>query len=173
MWSLPTVTVNKPIINKPNNECGNCTACCHVFQIEEIAKPERTPCQYLFPKGSGKCGCSIHDNYEIDGGKTNLNSRVSYPQDCKSFRCIWLDGHLQDGKLSYRPDKLGLVLMVMENVPFSGMIGVFRVNQYAPLSAKATKLLKAMEEKHLFFYETKVIGPEHLVKKWVKQWTKS
>lgn len=67
-------------------DCGSCTACCHSLVIEELAKP-------AFSKCAHDCGggCGVYE---------------SRPQSCRDFRCLWLDGHLEEND---RPDKLGVI----------------------------------------------------------------
>ncbi|MEO0514125.1 MAG: hypothetical protein AAF086_02370 [Planctomycetota bacterium] len=54
--------------------------------IEELAKPAFSTCAH-------DCG----------GG---CDSYATRPQSCRDFRCLWLDGHLEE---SDRPDKLGVI----------------------------------------------------------------
>jgi len=69
-------------------ECGGCTACCTVMQVDALVKPRHTPCPHL----SGN-GCGIYR---------------SRPAECQTFTCFWLiDGSLPD---SVRPDRCGLMV---------------------------------------------------------------
>lgn len=51
--------------------CGDCTLCCKVMAIEEIAKPAGQWCRHCKP---GR-GCVVHD---------------SRPGECRAFNCLWL-----------------------------------------------------------------------------------
>lgn len=68
--------------------CGSCTACCHSLVIEELDKPAFRDCP-------NQCGTS--------GGCGAYHDR---PTSCRDFRCLWLDGHLDEND---RPDKLGAI----------------------------------------------------------------
>jgi hypothetical protein len=54
--------------------CGECSACCRLPEIQEINKPPATPCQHLCAKGYG---CKIYENR---------------PQMCADYKCCWLMG---------------------------------------------------------------------------------
>ena len=69
--------------------CGECSMCCTVLRVDELEKLGGVPCAKLGPEGKG---CSIHD---------------VRPQICRSYRCLWLQGRLEDGD---RPDRLGAVI---------------------------------------------------------------
>ncbi|MEM1027485.1 MAG: hypothetical protein AAGJ38_05325 [Planctomycetota bacterium] len=66
--------------------CGSCTACCHSLVIEELGKPAFSACAH-----ECEAGC---------------NAYASRPASCRDFRCLWLDGHLDEKD---RPDKLGVI----------------------------------------------------------------
>lgn len=69
--------------------CGECSLCCVVLRVDELAKLGGTPCPELGPPGSG---CSIH---------------ASRPGICRRYRCLWLRGWFEDDD---RPDRLGALL---------------------------------------------------------------
>src|SRR4051794_40484263 len=86
----------------PMNPCGDCTACCHVLAIAELGKPVWQNCLFqnssidkTFPKEKQLCiGCSIYN---------------TKPQECSDYWCFFSGGMF--GKdISYRPDKLGLII---------------------------------------------------------------
>jgi hypothetical protein len=54
-----------------SRNCGDCTLCCKVMAIEEIAKPAGQWCAHCKP---GR-GCGIYD---------------SRPAECRAFNCLWL-----------------------------------------------------------------------------------
>jgi len=72
----------------PNRQCGECSLCCTVLRVDEIAKLGGTRCQHV---RSG-AGCGIH---------------ARRPGICRAYECMWLRGKLRDAD---RPDRLGAVL---------------------------------------------------------------
>lgn len=66
--------------------CGECTACCHIVAAQQLNKPTGVACPHVC-----EAGCAIYE------------TRF---EECRSFRCIWLNGHFLD---SDRPDQLGVV----------------------------------------------------------------
>jgi hypothetical protein len=72
--------------------CGPCTACCTVFRILELAKPEKEHCAFC---GNGGC-----QNYE------------HRPKECADYYCLWNDPKAVELGLPdwTRPDRTGLVL---------------------------------------------------------------
>lgn len=75
-----------PLVSS-TRECGDCKACCTAKNVLSLVKPAGTPCVYLC-----EVGCSIH---------------ADRPSDCKSYKCLWLKGHLDKDQ---RPDKVGYIL---------------------------------------------------------------
>jgi hypothetical protein len=51
--------------------CGDCTLCCKVMAIEEIAKPDGQWCRHCEP---GR-GCLVYE---------------TRPAECRGFNCLWL-----------------------------------------------------------------------------------
>ena len=75
-------------------QCGECTLCCKVMAIEELAKPASTWCQHCKP---GR-GCLIY---------------ADRPAECRSFSCLWLvNGHLDQ---QWKPSKSKLVLTTSDD----------------------------------------------------------
>ena len=72
--------------------CGNCTACCHIAEVNEgiITKPACTACPFL------DHGCKLFDQPER-------------PQVCRDFQCSWLRGY---GNSEDRPDKSGVMVSI-------------------------------------------------------------
>jgi hypothetical protein len=78
----------------PGRECGDCTLCCKVMAIEQLAKPASSWCPHCKP---GR-GCQIYANR---------------PDECRSFNCLWLvNDHLDE---RWRPSKSKLVLTTSED----------------------------------------------------------
>jgi hypothetical protein len=67
--------------------CGDCTACCTIFAIAELNKPQHVTCKHL-------CGtrCEIYE---------------ARPRECAEYFCGWRQG-LVTG-VDRRPDKWGVV----------------------------------------------------------------
>jgi hypothetical protein len=74
--------------------CGDCTLCCKVMAIEELAKPAGKWCRHCKP---GR-GCQIYD---------------SRPGECRDFNCLWLID--QRFGAHWRPNKSKLVLTTSED----------------------------------------------------------
>jgi hypothetical protein len=65
--------------------CGTCSLCCTILRVDELAKPAGRDCLHQ----RGENGCGIH---------------ASRPSICRAYRCLWLQGGLEDDE---RPDRLG------------------------------------------------------------------
>jgi hypothetical protein len=78
----------------PKRNCGDCTLCCKVMAIEELQKPVGSWCPHCQP---GR-GCLIYDNR---------------PDECRSFRCLWLVNDLLDRR--WQPSKSRFVLTTSED----------------------------------------------------------
>jgi hypothetical protein len=69
--------------------CGDCTLCCKVMAIEQLAKPAGSWCPQCKP---GR-GCRIYD---------------ARPAECRTYNCLWLiDDRLEP---HWKPNKSKLVL---------------------------------------------------------------
>ena len=74
--------------------CGDCTLCCKVMAVEELAKPASSWCRHCKPER----GCLIYP---------------TRPAECRSFSCLWL---LNDGlDEPWKPNKSKLVLTTSED----------------------------------------------------------
>ena len=74
---------------EPERSCGECTLCCTVLRVDALRKLGGVACTHLV---SDTGGCGIYSDR---------------PRICRSYRCLWLQGGLDEGD---RPDKLGAVL---------------------------------------------------------------
>jgi hypothetical protein len=74
--------------------CGDCTLCCKVMAIEELAKPASSWCRHCKP---GR-GCLIYANR---------------PAECQSFSCLWLIDE-RFGQ-HWKPNKSKLVLTTSQD----------------------------------------------------------
>lgn len=74
--------------------CGDCTLCCKVMAIEELAKPVGSWCKHCKP---GR-GCLIYDDR---------------PAECRTFSCLWLVNDQLDQR--WKPNKSRFVLTTSED----------------------------------------------------------
>jgi hypothetical protein len=74
--------------------CGDCTLCCKVMAIEELAKPVNIWCPHCKP---GR-GCLTY---------------ASRPAECQTFNCLWLVNDQLEGH--WKPSKSRLVLTTSED----------------------------------------------------------
>ncbi len=72
--------------------CAECSLCCTVLRVDELGKLGGTRCVH---QREGPAGCGIHPER---------------PGICRAYRCLWLQGGLDEGD---RPDRLGAVLDVL------------------------------------------------------------
>lgn len=75
-----------------SRRCGTCSACCITPKIDELDKPENTPCSHLRP-GNVRGTCGIYGQR---------------PEQCRKFLCAWLMEPRMPEEM--RPDKSGFVL---------------------------------------------------------------
>jgi hypothetical protein len=75
-------------------QCGDCTLCCKVMAIEELAKPAGVWCSHCKPGH----GCLIY---------------AGRPAECQNFSCLWLADDRLDER--WRPNKSRLVLTTSED----------------------------------------------------------
>jgi hypothetical protein len=75
-------------------QCGDCTLCCKVMAIDELAKPSGSWCRHCKP---GR-GCLVHEQR---------------PAECRSFNCLWLT----DDRFGphWKPNRSKLVLTASED----------------------------------------------------------
>lgn len=88
-------------------QCGDCTACCWVLGIKELAKAPRKFCKHQ------GVGCGIHP---------------TKPPSCQEFRCLWLDGNIIEEEL--RPDRLGAMFCLRLHPsihPTQEIVSVFEI----------------------------------------------
>ncbi|WP_159010659.1 hypothetical protein [Bradyrhizobium sp. S69] len=77
-----------------NKTCGECTLCCKVMAIEQLAKPVGAWCPHCRP---GR-GCQIYPER---------------PAECRTFSCLWLVNDLLDQR--WKPSKSRFVLTTSED----------------------------------------------------------
>lgn len=74
--------------------CGDCTLCCKIMAIEELAKPMGSWCEHCRP---GR-GCLIY---------------ADRPTECQAFGCLWLVNDLLGPR--WKPSKSRFVLTTSED----------------------------------------------------------
>jgi hypothetical protein len=75
-------------------ECGSCTLCCKVLAVSALEKPAGTWCRHCRP---GK-GCGIYEER---------------PQECRTFRCLWLaDPNFPE---EFKPERSKIVFVLEAN----------------------------------------------------------
>lgn len=88
----------------PGRECGECTVCCLVPNIDkpEIQKPSGVACRHLC-----EAGCSVHE---------------TRPPVCRSYFCGWRRLDILDE--SWRPDRSGVMIdyEILDNVTGLGLL---------------------------------------------------
>jgi hypothetical protein len=84
------------MVDRPSaaRTCGECTLCCKVMAIEELAKPVSSWCPHCKPG----CGCLIH---------------ADRPAECRAFSCLWLVNEQLDER--WKPSRSKLVLTTSED----------------------------------------------------------
>src|SRR3984893_4955306 len=82
----------KFILAIPGKACGECSFCCKVLEIAELAKSAGKLCDHCLNSGSGGCG--------IYAGR---------PQVCRDYECLWKGDRDMSPRL--RPDRTGTILM--------------------------------------------------------------
>ena len=73
--------------------CGDCTACCTLYAIPDLDKPQHVTCRHL--RGNR---CGIYENR---------------PRMCREFFCGWRQGVVTG--VERRPDRWGIVFHVLAN----------------------------------------------------------
>jgi hypothetical protein len=75
-------------------ECGDCTLCCKVMAIEQLAKPAGSWCPHCNPRR----GCLTY---------------ATRPAECQTFSCLWLVDNRLDPH--WKPSKSRFVLTTSED----------------------------------------------------------
>lgn len=74
--------------------CGSCSICCVAPEVEALGKPDWEPCSRLTTDG-----CVDY---------------TGRPDDCRRYRCGWLQGQ---GLEEHRPDRVGVLFSALELQP--------------------------------------------------------
>jgi hypothetical protein len=72
-------------------ECGSCTACCDVFDVPELDKPNYVRCSYCTD-----FGCGIYE---------------TRPEVCRTYFCLWR--RIDAMPDLARPDRIGIVFSIV------------------------------------------------------------
>ena len=105
--------------------CGECTLCCTLLRVDELAKLGGTPCRHL-RRAPEAPGCAIH---------------AGRPRICRAYACLWLSGGLDEAD---RPDRLGAVLDLVSDAN-----GVrLRVHEATPGACEHSPRLRAIVAQH-------------------------
>lgn len=77
-------------MNLDRRQCGECTACCTIMEVSELAKPMWANCTHQC-----KEGCAVYEDR---------------PESCREWFCLWRsDGNGIIVKEHERPDKIGII----------------------------------------------------------------
>lgn len=116
-----------------SRQCGACTACCHVLEIDdpELQKPAGVLCRHC------RNGCSIYERR---------------PQVCRDWLCMWREfpGLFDE---SWRPDRSGVLMRMAEidasdiRVPYFEVLDAGRVD-WTGLAATIAPYLRAGDNVH-------------------------
>ncbi len=74
----------------PGKTCGECSFCCKVLEITELAKPAGAWCAHCRKSG----GCGVY---------------ATRPNVCRDYECLWKSDRGLSSRL--RPDRVGAILM--------------------------------------------------------------
>ena len=72
-----------------DRECGSCSMCCKLLDIDVLQKPKLTWCQHCKPGN----GCQAYE---------------TRPEICRDFKCAWLHGAIPE---EFKPDKVKAIVM--------------------------------------------------------------
>jgi hypothetical protein len=116
--------------------CGDCTACCTVMRVEELDKPQWTPCDQLThpsdddpvaPNDWSDAPAAV-DARQRDSRRGGCAIYDQRPDSCRAFSCLWLKGLILSSD-DDRPDRVGIVLVPSESSHRA--IGAFEVWPHA------------------------------------------
>lgn len=108
--------------------CGDCRACCTVFDLPEYGKPRNVLCPNADSAGPGT-GCGVYRGR---------------PDRCRSFECAWKQGLAGEGD---RPDRLGVMLYLIPLTDGQAGLGVIELEPEAFDRPRVRGLLDAFEER--------------------------
>ena len=107
--------------------CGTCTLCCTVLRVDALKKLGGVACAQLRPVAEGSAGgCGIYPDR---------------PRICRTYRCLWLQGGLEEED---RPDRLDAVL---DLVSTAGSVRL-AVRERVPGAVDQNPRLRAIVERY-------------------------
>ena len=131
-------------------QCGPCTACCNVMEVEEIKKPANVTCRHVIPT----IGCKIYEKR---------------PDSCRAFACEWVNGNLtiEGGEIGpdvLRPDKFGLMFAMRYKTIAGDVLAAWEVWPGAAEKSDCHDLLVLLSERQLVLIfrigkDRKFVGP--------------
>jgi hypothetical protein len=92
LYRIASIAKLKFMLAIPGKACGECSFCCKVLEIAELAKSAGKLCDHCLNTGFG--GCGIY---------------VGRPQVCRDYECLWKGDRNMSTRL--RPDRTGTILM--------------------------------------------------------------
>ena len=81
--------------------CGTCSLCCTILRVDELGKRAGVDCVHLRNGQGQELGNDPSKPLAVAGGCGIHESR---PPICRGYRCLWLQGGLEDDE---RPDRTG------------------------------------------------------------------
>lgn len=96
-------------------DCGDCIACCTLMPVPQLKKPGGVACKHLDKEREGG-GCTVYE---------------SRPSNCRQWACIWRSGSNLLAPED-RPDKLGIMLDTMREVPGKPFVEAILVYETEP-----------------------------------------
>lgn len=105
-----------------SRSCGTCSLCCTILRVDELEKPAGRDCVHQ----RGSRGCGIH---------------ATRPAICRTYRCLWLQGGLEDGE---RPDATGAVV----DLETTGVGLRLAIRESRPGIFDESPALRAIAERH-------------------------
>lgn len=102
--------------------CGSCSLCCTALRVDELSKLAGRDCVHQ----RGEHGCGIYERR---------------PAICRSYRCLWLQGGLEDDE---RPDAIGAVV----DLETRGMSVGLSIIESSPGCFDASPKLQAIAERY-------------------------
>lgn len=131
--------------------CGECTLCCKLLQLNEIPSAVGEWCQHCTKEGCGIYG--------------------EHPKECREYQCMWSQMPNQFATLELRPDKCGVIFdrqsddviaarieegQMINNLLF-GQIGSFNREGFSVLVFRGKQRKHFLAEGHTKEYVDEVV----------------
>lgn len=108
--------------------CGECRACCMVFDVPEFGKPRNEMCVHA-DTGVAGAGCGIY---------------ARRPERCRAFSCAWKQGLAGEAD---RPDVLGVMMYLIPLTDGDAGLGVVELEAGAIDRPRVRALLGVYEDR--------------------------